>query len=153
MPLAARRLLYPGRYRETVLAALASSDLPANADLRTAPQATWDAAAALYEALMASLGRNPWVTASKLCARKRPSFFPVRDSVVTERLLGFGKNHLIDWVVYQHLLIDRQVSGRLARVTQAADNLLGHPITDPPLRVLDVVLWATAPSTIRQKRW
>ena len=30
---------------------------------------------------------NPWVTASKLCARKRPDLFPVRDNVVCE-LLG-----------------------------------------------------------------
>jgi hypothetical protein len=43
---------------------------------------------AVYSPVKQALGNpevkrtNPWVTASKLCARKRPHLFPVREKVV-----------------------------------------------------------------------
>ena len=39
---------------------------------------------AIKQALSANTLKNPnaWVTASKLCARKRPDLFPVRDKEV-----------------------------------------------------------------------
>jgi hypothetical protein len=152
-PLAGRRLLYPGSYRIAVLAALASPNLPADADLRTAPEPTWEAAATLYDAVKAALGGDSWVTASKLCARKRPSFFPVRDSVVTERLLGLGRSYETDWAVYKQLVLERKRQRVLIRIIEVTSNQLGFKITDPHLRVLDVILWATAPSEFRHKRW
>lgn len=153
-PLAGRRLLEPGEHRQSVLAALASPDLPVSADLLTAPEATFDAAESLYLAMRDALGRKPWVTASKLCARKRPSFFPVRDSVVTELVLGLGKSYLVDWQVYRHFLADADLMGELRSVTAQASALpnCGEPIADPPLRVLDVLLWLTAPADLRRRR-
>lgn len=151
-PRAARRLLSPGPCRTAVHAALSSPALPSDADLETAGPDTWAAAEALYGALRVALGVNPWVTTSKLCARKRPGFFPVRDSVVTQRLLGLGMDFRTDWAVYRALLRDTQLRDRLQRVTAEAGAALDRPITDPPLRVLDVLLWMTAPRDLRPRR-
>ena len=145
-PLAGRRLLHPGTHRTAVLEALAAPELPFDADLTTAGEATWEAAEQLYLALRAALGRNPWVTASKLAARKRPRFFPIRDSVVTERLLGLGRSYFTDWAVYRHLLHDDNLAPALNDALDKARQERGAVIPDPPLRVLDVVLWATAPA-------
>ncbi len=57
--------------------------IPLEAKLESADANVWLAADELYQCVKGALGRNPWVTASKLCARKRPEFFPVRDNVVT----------------------------------------------------------------------
>jgi hypothetical protein len=152
-PLAGRRLLAPGQHRAEVLAALASPELPAHADLRSATPMTWEAAEVLYKALKSALGENPWVTASKLSARKRPGFFPVRDSVVTERVLGLGQDYWVDWAVYRNLLLNRTLERQVAGAIDAASQRLTVPITDPHLRVIDVVLWATAPKEMRQRRF
>jgi hypothetical protein len=153
-PLAGRRLLEPGGHRVAVINALSSDDLPESADLLTASDDTYEAAEKLYLAVRDALGRKPWVTASKLCARKRPHFFPVRDSVVTELVLGLGKSYLIDWQVYRHLLVDQEVMGELGAVTAQAAELSDRPdgIPDPPLRILDVLLWMTAPADLRRRR-
>jgi hypothetical protein len=153
-PLAGRRLLQAGEHRERVLTALASPDLPASADLLTASPATFDAAETLYLAVRDALGQMPWVATSKLCARKRPHFFPVRDSVVTELVLGLGQYYLVDWKVYRHLLADRKLMGDLGAVTARASELSKRSggIADPPLRVLDVLLWMTAPADLRRRR-
>lgn len=153
-PLAGRRLLQPGHHRECVLAALSSPDLPASADLSTASPATFDAAETLYLALRDALGQNPWVTASKLCARKRPYFFPIRDSVVTQLVLGLGELYLVDWMVYRHLLARQELMAELSMVTARASELSDSTdgISDPPLRVLDVLLWMTAPADLRRRR-
>jgi hypothetical protein len=153
-PLAGRRLLQPGDHRERVLTALASPDLPASANLLTATPATFDAAETLYLAVRDALGQKPWVTASKLCARKRPHFFPVRDSVVTQLVLGLGQYYLVDWKVYRHLLSDQELMAELGAVTARASELSDRPdgIADPPLRVLDVLLWMTAPADLRRRR-
>lgn len=64
-----------------------------------------------YELVKATLRRagvqssNPWVTASKICARKRPNLFPVRDSVVV-KLLGLKGNYPDDWPVFAALVAD-----------------------------------------------
>lgn len=152
-PLAGRRLLHDGPHRSAVREALADPDLPFDADLATAGEATWQAAERLYLALRAALGASPWVTASKLAARKRPHFFPIRDSVVTERLLGLGRSYLTAWAVYRELLRDGDLQLLLKDSTAKAAHELGAPITDPPLRILDVVLWTTAPAEMRQRRY
>ena len=153
-PLAGRRLLQPGDHRERALIALASPDLPDSADLLTASPATFDAAETLYLAVRDALGQKPWVTASKLCARKRPLFFPVRDSVVTQLVLGLGQSYLVDWKVYRHLLADRELMTQLRAVTARASELSKRTdgIGDPPLRVLDVLLWMTASADLRRRR-
>lgn len=153
-PLAGRRLLQPSDHRERVLTALASPDLPAGADLLTASPATFDAAETLYLAVRDALGQKPWVTASKLCARKRQHFFPIRDSVVTQLVLGLGQDYLVDWKVYRHLLADLGLMAELSAVAARASEPSKRPggIVDPPLRVLDVLLWMTAPADIRWRR-
>jgi len=153
-PRAGRHLLEVGEHRERVLAALANPHLPATADLLSASPTTFDGAKMLYLAVLGALGRNPWVTASKLCARKRPGFFPVRDSVVTERVLGLGKSYRIDWQVYRDLLADQALMSKLTSVTAQALELSDRSagIADPPLRALDVLLWMTAPAALRRRR-
>lgn len=74
---------------------------------------------------------NRWVTAAKICARKRPRLFPVRDNMVCSlladgRALNAGKNgwpgnFSVDIQVYAYLLTD-----------------------DEDMRVLDSVLWMRA---------
>ena len=152
-PLAGRRLLEDGEPRTRVLKALVDADLPASANLGSAGPATFDAAERLYLAVRDALGRKPWVTASKLCARKRPHFFPVRDSVVTERLLGLGKSYLIDWQVYRHLLSDHELMAAVEAKAAQAAQLLDQPdgLGDPPLRLLDALLWVTAPVELRRR--
>jgi len=39
-----------------------------------------------YNRIKSTLGADPWVTTSKLCARKRPALFPVRDKPVRDLL-------------------------------------------------------------------
>ena len=85
--------------------------------------------------------------------RAKASFFPVRDSVVTERLLGLGRSYETDWAVYKQLVLDRNRQRLLTRIIELTSDQLGFKITDPHLRVLDVILWATAPSELRNKRW
>ena len=63
------------------------------------------AMADMYQALKSALSPpdvknpNPWVTASKLCARKRPDLFPVRDNVVCTYLglIDPKGNYQVDW--------------------------------------------------------
>jgi Family of unknown function (DUF6308) len=105
-PLAIRRLLGCGipddGTRRKVLAALAvvsNQDELANADAQTL-----QAAALLYMAVKAAIGANPWVIASKLCARKRPALIPVRDKVVVAELGLANRDFRTDWLVYRDLL-------------------------------------------------
>jgi Family of unknown function (DUF6308) len=84
-PGAARRMLGIGSTRDTLLRKL--RDLP-DCDLANARCPALTAMEGLYEAVKQALSadtvKNPnaWVTASKLCARKRPDLFPVRDKEV-----------------------------------------------------------------------
>lgn len=85
-----------------------------------------------------------WVTASKICARKRPHLFPVRDSTVVE-LLGLTGNYPDDWPVFGSLVADAEVVGHLD-VAVAAVTSEGTELGGPDLRLrhLDVVLWMHA---------
>jgi hypothetical protein len=88
-PGAARRMLHSGRTRDNLLRKL--SDIP-DCDLANAGIRALTAMEQLYEAVKQALSadtvKNPnaWVTASKLCARKRPDLFPVRDKEVCDYL-------------------------------------------------------------------
>ena len=123
--------------------------IPLEAKLQTANANVWLAADELYQSVKSALGRNPWVTASKLCARKRPEFFPVRDNVVTMSRLGIGHDWLTDWLVYKHLMrMDAIVDG-LRRLEGQARTASAAPSLDPPLRILDVLLWMSTPEKRR----
>lgn len=92
-----------------------------------------------------------WVLASKLCARKRPRLFPVRDSKVCAYLadnteLG-GKEGQLGWFsrdlqVFAHLIAHPKIQARLADVRDAMSDR--HPIDTEELRLLDAVLWMRA---------
>jgi len=115
------------------------------------PDATADTMASLYELVKRSLRRagaetsNAWVTASKICARKRPNLFPVRDNVVLD-LLGLPKTYPIDWPAFQELVADQPLMRTLDDQVADAAGHEGVDVGDPSLRLrhLDVVLWMHA---------
>jgi hypothetical protein len=142
-PRAGRKMLNDGPTRTELNGALAA--IPAGADLLTASDEVIDAASNFYLVVKRILGGNKWLTASKLCARKRPEFFPIRDRVVTFNMLGIGRDYRTDWQVYRELIGDRQIRISLdTRIDEARAYRDGVAIPDPPLRVLDVVLWMSA---------
>lgn len=150
-PAVLRRLLEPSPTGERLGAMLSSEQLAEDADLALADEETMLAMAdfhvALKQALSASEAAhaNPWVTTSKLTARKRPDLFPVRDSV-TSRLLGIGKNYEVDWQVYRRLLQDDGIRNQLDQIVDEAASRPGVNTGSPMrrLRHLDVVLWMHA---------
>lgn len=104
-----------------------------------------------YDAVKESLAKagvqvsNPWVTASKLAARKRPDLFPVRDSVVCG-YLGIDKlnDRAKDWVVFRELIRNDQVVEQLNRFSlKVRDSAEGKrtQLEHEPLRILDAALW------------
>lgn len=143
-PAAGRRLLHDGPHRQTVLETLRA--IPDEAELAHADNDTMLAMERLHQAIKTALGGNRWVTASKLCARKRSRLFPVRDNLVTGRLLGLAKDRWTDWVVYQSLITNDAILQHLEHVTHQARTLSDADvlIDDAPLRVLDVALWMYA---------
>ncbi|WP_157988003.1 DUF6308 family protein [Jiangella endophytica] len=143
-PRAGRQLLQGGTHRNDALKALRM--VPAETDLADADDTVLDAAENLHLHLKNALGGNKWVAASKLCARKRPRLFPVRDSLVTRALLGVGQDRRVDWLVYQHLITDADVRRQLEKVTQESA-IRESDLHDPPLRILDVVLWMHVKTT------
>ncbi|WP_050347901.1 DUF6308 family protein [Arsenicicoccus sp. oral taxon 190] len=91
-----------------------------------------------------TLGSNPWVTASKLCARKRPHLFPVRDREVLA-FLGLTPGYATNWPAFAAIMRDNLVRDQLDRVVREATSRGAH-LGDgtPALRRLDVVLWMAA---------
>ncbi|MFF0468305.1 DUF6308 family protein [Micromonospora zamorensis] len=150
-PAAARRVLDDERYREALQRRLAA--VPENAELAEAEVPTLVDASALYGDIKRALASprtvrsDPWVTASKLCARKRPSLLPVRDRKV-RNLLGIptGSDHQHDWLIHRELMRDSDILALLDDSTTNATTREGIRlyIQDPSLRVLDVVLWTHA---------
>lgn len=150
-PQAVRRLLEMTATNRELRHLLTEEHLPLDADLAMASAATLEAMAAFHGAAKQALSldsttnKNPWVTASKLTARKRPDLFPVRDSVVCKYLgLQDGRqNYEVDWQVFRHIIQNDEVRRRLDSVVEEAATRegvnIGHP--NRRLRHLDVVLW------------
>lgn len=150
-PQAVRRLLEMTATNRGIRVLLTDEHLPLDADLTVADNDTLLAMASLHEALKRALSldatqkKNPWVTASKLSARKRPDLFPVRDSVVCDVLGLSGKtqDYQVDWQVYRHIIQDDEVRGRLDEIideVQPREGVnVGH--VNRRLRHLDVALW------------
>ncbi|WP_068275314.1 DUF6308 family protein [Aldersonia kunmingensis] len=95
---------------------------------------------------------NHWVFAAKLCARKRPHLFPVRDSQVCGYLsgwkaLGAGPDRLgrfaTDIQVFAYLMTHEAVSSLLTDLRSSA-NEAQLRIDRGPLRLLDAALWTQA---------
>lgn len=148
-PRATRRLLEPGEPRQRVIAAL--QRVPIDLKLRDASgehlEACWEFHAAVKAAIGRNAESNPWVTASKLTARKRPHLIPVRDNIVGKGLgNGAVESASIYWQIMRGLLQHHEVveamddsRSRLAPI--AAD--AGHTVVvdDSDVRLLDVALW------------
>jgi len=150
-PSATRRILDGGSTRDTLLRKL--HDLP-DCDLANAGSPALTAMAGLYEAakqaLSADTVRNPnaWVTASKLCARKRPGLFPVRDKEVCDYLgLTQVRNYQVDWQVFRSLIGDPDIIAAIdvmSKATAAAAAGRRLQADQSRLRLLDAALWTYA---------
>lgn len=147
-PLAIRRLLGCGSPgdgpRRKVLAALAA--VGDQAGLADADAQMLQAAALLYTTVKAAIGKNPWVIASKLCARKRPALIPVRDRIVVAELGLTNRDFHTDWLVYRHLLGQHDLVGGLLRVAHKATEEHNADLSGlPALRLMDTLLWKMRP--------
>ena len=152
-PGAARRMLDGGSTRDTLLRKL--RDLP-NCDLVHACSQALTVMAGLYEAVKQALSadtvRNPnaWVTASKLCARKRPDLFPARDTEVCDYLgLTQMRNYQVDWQVFRSLVSDPDIIAAIdvmSDATAAAAAGRRLQLDQSCLRLLDAAIWTYAVS-------
>ena len=160
-PDAGRALLYPGPLRTIVNSKLRL--LPPTLPLSDAGPVHLDHMWDLYDAVRTTLpalgegDTNQWVMASKLCARKRPLLFPVRDSQVCRyladthlmgnkrgRLGSFGR----DTQVFAYLSTHQAVRGWIKSAREQV--LVEHPdwtVDWSDLRLLDIVLWMEAART------
>jgi hypothetical protein len=97
---------------------------------------------------------NRWVFAAKMCARKRPRLFPVRDSLVCSYLsggksLGKGPGKLgtftRDIQVFAYLMTSDQTTMALDAVRQKMTSTsVAAEVDWSDLRVLDIALWTAA---------
>lgn len=150
-PGATRRLLETGPIRDRVVQAL--GDLPSCA-LAEADADGFAAMDNFYRVIKTALSapgtkrKNQWVTASKLCARKRPELFPVRDNLVCN-YLGLMpparvSNRRVDWQVFQFLIGDEDILTaikELPEVVQVFAEGVHLRMDTTPLRLLDAALW------------
>ncbi|TRW44385.1 DUF6308 family protein [Georgenia yuyongxinii] len=147
-PLDVRRLVEPSPERSAVLASLRA--LP-DVGLTVADADTLTAMAVFYEDVKGALkdpwakNSDRWVTASKLCARKRPDLFPVRDRKVRD-LLGLTRfaDYRVDWQVLRHLAQSDEVRQAIFKALRQMPNAETVKVESSLLRVLDVGLWTHA---------
>jgi hypothetical protein len=151
-----RVLLRPSETRNEVHRLLRSldTDIPIT-DLQPGMLATmWE----LHHLLKTTLSTetresNWWVFAAKLCARKRPDLFPVRDNAVAEYLaaglprgLRSGRvgNFSIDLQLYAWFMTDSKVTTQLHWLYDLLAKTRGVQPDTHPLRLLDAALWTRA---------
>lgn len=97
---------------------------------------------------------NQWVLAAKICARKRPLLFPVRDSLVCTylarnpsmgakpgRLGWFSRDIQVFAFLMAQSIVREQLTGLREIVQEARPT---WPFDRSDLRLLDVVLWMQA---------
>ncbi len=152
-PAAIRRFLDEGTTRNHLNGLLSEHVLPLDSNLAVASAELLQAMENLYAEVKPALSKsgsnrkNRWVTASKLCARKRPDLFPVRDSVVCNFLgLTSANNYQVDWQVFRQLIQSTDVTTRVDELVDAAAKVPGVDVGHPNnrLRHLDVLLWMHA---------
>ncbi|TFV64617.1 UNVERIFIED_ORG: hypothetical protein E4P37_12640 [Bacillus sp. AZ43] len=149
--LVTRRLLTDAAIRGDIEHALAA--VPTDVDLAAADRNTFTVMETLAQAIHAGCcdprvaNPNPWVTSAKLCSRKRPRLFPVRDRVVCEGLGLYGTpvrrtgTRRVDWQVFASLMGDPDIAQRLDHLTKQVETSHGVRCDAVPLRMLDVALW------------
>lgn len=146
-----RRLIEPSPDRLAVLDAL--SVLPEK-DLAEADVKTLLAMERFYLAVKGAVRdrwasrSNRWVLASKLCARKRPDLFPVRDRRVCNLLdLTRHNDFRFDWVAFRSLIQNHAVNEAIDALVGAVPTVTDHAdsrLDTCRLRLLDVALWTYA---------
>jgi hypothetical protein len=135
-PKQVREVLAVASQIQTALAAL-----PATVDLATANGSHLQAACQLHSIVYGALSTNEGrrteasIKADKLCARKRPGLFPIRDRRVSA-VVGSRA-----WRTFQALLNDQVIVGALNRARIAASNRVPQVGHLQQLRVLDTILW------------
>lgn len=157
---ATRRLLEEGPLRTELLRAL--SLVRTDATLAEATPSDLVAMENFYEATRRAMiepsakTSNPWVTATKLTARKRPDLIPVRDTLV-RKVLGLAslRDYRIEWQVMRTLVNDPTVMHALkAAVASAQESGRAqgrHMAFDTSvLRLLDVALWEYANAALKR---
>ena len=154
-PRASRCILHDGATRDILLRKLRG--VP-DGELGSAGIPELTAMAELYEevkrALSADTVKNPnaWVTASKLCARKRPDMFPVRDRKVCDFLgLRRFKNYQLDWQVFRNLMRDQDIVAAIDVMAKATEAVVAGrrlQLDDSRLRLLDAAIWTRAKSSL-----
>lgn len=91
-----------------------------------------------------------WVTAAKLCARKRPTLFPVRDNLVCIYLgagrplksgSGWPGNFSVDLQVYAYLMTHPEVRAGLTWLRAELTGTRGLRLDGEDMRLLDSALW------------
>lgn len=146
-PGATRRLLHDGPTRTEILGHLrALPDTQLHVADTHALLAMQDLYRAIKTALSAATTRTPdaWVTASKLCARKRPDLYPVRDTRIRDHL-GIPANnngYATPWLLFRTLIQDHNIITATDTAADAATD--GHPrvhLDTSRLRLLDAALW------------
>jgi Family of unknown function (DUF6308) len=157
-PDAGRRLLDPGPLRSIIKAEL--RDLPPDSALSATTPTLLQHMSDLYNAIrtmLPPLGNRPtnqWVLSAKICARKRPELFPVRDSMVcrylsNNRTMG-GRPGQLGWFsrdiqmlayLMTHPLVQQCLGEVRASISEVQPT---WAIDQSDLRLLDVVLWSEA---------
>jgi hypothetical protein len=139
-PRAVRRFLRHGDDRRALLDALEKTP---DVSLWNADSQQLEAAARLYRLTKGIFsGGNMWVSASKLCARKRPRLIPVRDSVIVDGLELPNEDFREDWLIIRRVISDPDIRHELLRCAAFADaDRQLALLSIPELRLLDVVLW------------
>lgn len=149
-----RRLLQPGPERERISDAL--HVLP-DVMLATADTESLAAMNELYLAVLDAVAPpgsqrgDRWVVASKLCARKRPDLFPIRDAGA-QQLFGTTDeaDHRVDWQLFRHVIADHTVTQAVDSARQAVVEGSRTRIDTSRLRLLDVALWTWSPNGRRR---
>lgn len=150
-PRTVRSLLEPGHTRDTVHRLLAA--VPTDVALWDVTGEQVQAMSELYEFLRGLVPPTRdryevnWATAAKLCARKRPNLFPVRDEVVCRYLRLWPSRYQVDWQVFAWIMGHDDVRDQLDRLIERTAATSETDVADPAylLRHLDVVVWMHAP--------
>lgn len=152
-PRTVRELLQPGPTRDRAHELLAADRIPPDARLWEVTPELLAHMAELYEFLRGLVPPTRdryevnWATAAKLCARKRPNLFPVRDEVVCRYLRLWPSRYQVDWQVFAWIMGHDDVREQLSRLVARAGQAEGTDVGDPDalLRHLDVAVWMHAP--------
>ena len=151
-PRAAQALLSPGPARTAITRTLRRIPterwlVDADADLFLAME---NLHLAIYGALppLGDREANRWVLTAKLCARKRPGLFPVRDSVVC-KYLGGGPmaakrmgHYQSDLQVLAALNANQTIRTLIDQTIDTVhETVPGIQLDWSPLRIFDVIVW------------